>query len=173
MDIFKDVYLKSQVKEKFKRCDWADATDVAFYVQDMRSEERKRVLDELVPKRICPYCSNLKINSKSWVVSKDKKKAMCRGCFMRKVPDRKLVASSRVDLQIFTPQLRYRVDGHKIMLARSRADVSAYEFASHAGWASSYQYKLEDGTVRTVSAESAETILEVLARFGYYTKDEL
>jgi len=61
----------------------------------------------------------------------------------------------------------------EITRARSKIRISANEFAKQAGWSSTYQYKLEDGSVKSVTSELAETILEVFLRFGYYTADEL
>jgi predicted transcriptional regulator len=61
----------------------------------------------------------------------------------------------------------------EITLARSKIHISANEFARQAGWTATYQYKLEDGSVKSITSEVAETILEVFLRFGYYTADEL
>lgn len=172
MNIFK--YVKLQSKEREAKCDWGDPTDVLFYLAELRHTERNRVLDSLVPKRICPSCGAVKCLSKSWVVSKDKKRAICRSCYMRKVPCKDLDETSKIPHSIFgEAEIRYKFDGTKFALARVYAEISAREFASFAGWSQSYQYKLESGKVASVNAETAETIMEVFARFGFYTKDEL
>jgi DNA-binding transcriptional regulator YiaG len=173
-DIFKEVKLKADSRPRKRKIEWDDPAEVMFHMKEMRSGERRRILDQLVPKRYCPECGRLKINSASWVISKDHTKAICRSCFQRIVPDKELEQSSKLEMRVFTSEtVRYIVSAQTITRAREKISISRREFARQCGWSASYQQKLEEGRVLTVSAESAQTILEVIRRFGFYTDDNL
>jgi len=175
MNIFKEVKMKSvDSKLKINKVEWGDPAEVAFHLQKMRLEDRLSLLNQIVPKRICPICECIKINTSSWVVSKDHTKAICRSCFQRKLPDKDLDKSSKLDCKLFAGmKIRYVLSHSEITRARFIIRISANEFARQAGWTATYQYKLEDGSVKSITSEVAETILEVFLRFGYYTTDEL
>jgi transcriptional regulator with XRE-family HTH domain len=63
------------------------------------------------------------------------------------------------------------MDNLALARVRERSGLSVKNFAMSAGWSTSYQYKLEAGEYKTVTAEVADIILEVLAKEGFYTKD--
>lgn len=177
---FKDVKkhfvgLKSiERRIKFNRCEWDDPAEVALYARIARSSERNAQLDKLVKNRVCPVCECLKIHSRSWVINKEGTEAICRACFYRCNPPGDVDKTSKIDVSIFSEKhVRYRVDHSKFTRARSVIRIGVAEFARNAGWSTSYQYKLEDGSVKTISADVADVILEVFARFGYFTNDEL
>ena len=70
-------------------------------------------------------------------------------------------------------EVRYSLDSHNLYSVRQRASLSAAAFAKLAGWSTAYQRKLEAGRVKTVSEETARTILTVLRERGIITKDVL
>jgi len=175
MNIFREVELRAASKpKKISKVDWGDPVEVAFHLREMRHKERTTILDELVPRRICPSCERIRINSSSWVVNKEKTEAICKSCYRRRIPDKDLDKTSKLDCKLFVEmKIRYRVSAIEISRARAKINISVNEFARQAGWSAAYQYKLEDGSVLTVTSEVAETILEVFLRLGFYTKDVL
>lgn len=144
-----------------RKCDWDDPTDVALYRSELRGEDRQSLLDALVPDRYCPLCQQLFIESRQWVLSKNRTKAMCRSCYQTR-----LHGEGSYSLDIFSnPELRYTVDGKKLVESRQALGVSQRKFAEKAGWSHGYQHKLESGPIRTVSAAAADTVIEVLQYF--------
>lgn len=60
--------------------DWEDVNE---YRRDRYLAGRIKLLDKLVPKRICPRCGKFFPSRMSWVVNKQKTIAVCRSCFSK------------------------------------------------------------------------------------------
>jgi len=159
-------------RERRKKCDWEDPEDVALYKQEQYQALRLAVLNELVPTRVCPGpCGQLRLSSREWVVSTDRKAAMCRRCFHNRY--NKPGGAQILDLVLFPATMtRYKLDGGSLTLARVKTELSVRAFAHRAGWSLSYQRKLEDVS-STVNEATARAIITVLQECGVTTKDIL
>lgn len=150
-----------------RKCDWDDPVDVRAYRQEERSRIRNEILDRVIPTRKCPCCSQLKLESSSWVISANCKKAICRSCYFRKWPVKTVNSPER----LFVEERRFAVDGLTVKKLREAIGVSNREFARRAGWSRTYQGRLEKGEFRTVSNDTASTILKVFEELGITTRD--
>ena len=159
-------------RELGRKCDWDDPDDRNLYLRDERFKSRAATLDALVPTRTCPHCRVLKLASKSWVIDKARKRAVCRSCFwiaFGKLPNETV---QDVNVCIFSnEETRYDISGIALKTARTIADVSMAEFARRAGWSRPYQMRLERGEVKSVNQDVAKTILQVLREAGLVTID--
>jgi len=180
MNEFKDASLRLQdyqnkvaqyERELGKKCDWENPEDVALHKHEMRFADRVDLLNLLVPNRICPLCEKLRISSRSWVIKIDKKLAICRSCFQRNIPDKK-VKRMEISRSLFSNiTYRFDIDAFGLQAAREEANISEWEFARRMGWSHSYQCKIESGQVKTVDLITAESILGVFRENGFITKD--
>lgn len=163
---------RAHEREIRRKCDWEDPEDVAAYRQEKHAETRLAVLNELVPTRVCPGpCGQLRLSSREWVVSKDRRAAMCRRCFHNRYS--KPGGVQVLDLTLFpTVVTRYKLDGEALTRARAATKLSVRAFAHKAGWSLSYQRKLE-AAAETVNEANAKTIITVLQDCGVITKDVL
>lgn len=70
-------------------------------------------------------------------------------------------------MKLFTPaEQRYKIDAHCLIIIRERLNLSVLQFAEIIGWSTSYQYKLESGSVSTISEKTKKEIETTLARCG-------
>lgn len=150
-------------------CDWSSLEDRNERSSDKRLEDRDRVLNELVPNRICKECSKTYLKNRSWIVNNDR--AICRSCFFRqRIAERMSKLSERcLGKDLFSePQIfvRYALNKQRMMDLRKGAGMSISEFARRAGWSRSYQRKLESDLVSTVTEDTKETILSVFREVG-------
>ena len=180
MNEFKDASLRLQdyqrkvaqyEKELGRKCDWEIPEDVALHKHEMRFSERVDLLNLLVPNRVCPVCETLRISPRSWVIKKDKKLAICRSCFQRNIPDKKVVKMEISRTLFSNISYRFGIDAFGLQAAREEADSSEWEFARRMGWSHSYQCKIESGEVKTVDLVTAEAILGVFREHGFILKD--
>jgi len=162
-----------------QKCDWQDPEDVAFYKHERRLNERIEVLSKIAPSRVCPGCGEFRASHRSWVISLDGKKALCRSCFSR------AVYKSTTGLQIASQavvcrkeifpvrELRYCIDPFYLCQIREELGISRKEFATRCGWHVSYQRKLESGIIKTVGLDNAEVLLQAIQELGGETQDLL
>ncbi len=177
MNIFKEA---RQILDGFKtaedhekrralnKCEWYDPRDKSAYLSSLRLAEKEKQ----IPKdKVCPACGSVIVSPRSWVISKDKKRACCRSCYFSGVlkgGDKEI--SPR---KIFTNvEIRVKIDGYQLKALRDAKGLKLAAFARVAGWTTTYQYKLET-QVKTVKLETAETIIETLERFGVATLDSV
>ena len=73
--------------------------------------------------------------------------------------------------RLFVEERRFAVDGLTVKKLREAIGVSNREFARRAGWSRTYQGRLEKGEFRTVSNDTASTILKVFEELGITTRD--
>lgn len=76
-----------------------------------------------------------------------------------------------MEIKIFEEIRRFKLDGQFLRQARNELQLGTREFARRAGWSESYQMQLENGTVKTVDADKAATILQVINEEGGITLD--
>lgn len=138
-----------EARQISRKCDWKDQNDKAFHYSLSRVERRRRLIAHKTG-GICPKCKERVINSRSWVVRKDKT-VVCRTCHFGgiRVMKKEMVV----------------IDGFRIASLRDAAGIKLYAFATKAGWSIAYQWKLENKTKR-VSKETYEVIAETFQRFG-------
>lgn len=160
---------RAHARELLKKCDWSNPEDYAEYKSDKYLSKRLAVLDNLVPTRRCPACSDIKLSSREWVVNADKTAAMCRKCFHGQKTNP--TEQQTMDIAIFPQTItRYRLDRDALTRARCAAGLSPGAFARRAGWSLTYQRRLEEN-VETVDADKVTVILTVLKESGVMTKD--
>lgn len=144
------------------KCEWDDLSDVNVLRSEKRFRMRTAILAELVPKRICPECKVIRPRLGQWMITKDGMKAICRVCYFKK-------AARHIDEEklgrVFTRDIRYKVDCRLLTEIRECLGISMAEFARRIGWARSYQKKLEDGLVLSVSQRVVEDVLELIRSF--------
>jgi len=170
--ILADVERQEAKIGKWRKCDWEDVDDVKEYHRYERQKKREAVLNRLVKNRVCPCCKSVRLSPRSWVVSKDEKKAVCRSCFHSGVADKKDGGGAGVKRNLFgDTTVRYAFDGFELSCVREAIGVSAAVFARRAGWKAVYQWKLESGKVKSVTLETAEVLLETIESFGFRTLD--
>ena len=160
-------------KELARKCDWDDAEDVQLHRSEERMRERLALLEKLVPKRICVRCGSGPFpDSRSWVINKSKKVAVCRRCFS--TPPARLVVLDFTKL-FGDAEVRYPLDGRVLVRMRESMGLTQSKFAELAGWSRVYQHKLEGDCVHTVSSEVAEVIVQVLREMSSkdVNKDDL
>jgi len=157
-----------QQKDKSKLCDWQDEEDKALLRQDSRVAERKRVLDVIVPTRVCPSCHRRIFMDSHWVV--EKKLAWCRSCFHsnHKVSDDEVSGSI-----ITRVVLRVEFDGWKIKTMRHKMGVGAQAFADKCGWTKPYQEQIERNAMKSLSLEAITTIIQVFENLGVIIIDAI
>jgi hypothetical protein len=73
---------------------------------------------------------------------------------------------------IFKPE-RFLFDQRLLIELRIASGLSMSEFGRIAGWGLSYQQKLEDGGIKTVSPEAMNVIIIILNDYYITTRDEL
>jgi hypothetical protein len=154
--------------------DWDDPFNFSEYYAIKNFQKRKDLIDSMCPTHICPFCNKLVLSYRSWVISKDRKKICCRRCFHTGmiVTAKKIIdCRSRRIFGAHVPRVEF--DGHQLICAREMIGIKASAFAHQAGWSASYQQKLENGTVKSVTLSVAETILDTLERFRCVTGDSL
>lgn len=156
--------------EKLQKCDWKDPLDRKLYLQDRRGEKRRKLVNRLAPKSVCPYCGRFVMSLRSWVVSKKDDDICCRSCFASgqgEVSEQK----THYNREVFGDPI-YRIGFNGFQLAAIREDmgIKLSSFARTAGWSNSYQHKLEN-KVKTISLEVAEVVVQTLERFGCTTDD--
>lgn len=154
--------------------DWDDPFGVSEYYAIKNFQKRKDTIDAMVPTHICPFCNKLVLSYRSWVISKDRKSICCRKCFHTGmvVTGRKIIdARGRKIFGAHIPRVEF--DGFQLICARELIGIKASAFAHMAGWSTSYQQKLENGTVKSVSLNVAEIILDTLEKFKCVTGDSL
>lgn len=162
--------------ERFMRrkCDWDDPDDVNLYRRSIRAEDRRAILDRLVPDRRCPSCRTVVVNSRSWVINKRRTKVRCRSCWSIMFLEPKLEEEGRLK-RIRVKQAiaraggdepRFTFNGVALETAIQMADMTKAHFSRRAGWSASYTQKLVNGRVRSVNADTAKVILTVLAEGG-------
>jgi DNA-binding XRE family transcriptional regulator len=158
-------------RRRSRKCDWKDLADVAEYRKDQRYEEREKIILSVAPDRKCPSCSRLVMELSRWVVSKSEKSACCRSCWDRNKKSQAIEKPKQFSRLIFRPDIRCSIDRLAFLAAREEAGLTQSEFARRAGWSRSYQRKIEDGIVATVTVDTAETILVVLSEAKLDTPD--
>ena len=62
---------------------------------------------------------------------------------------------------------RYRMNSKNLKIARMQTGLSQKRFADSMNWGLSYQARLEGGGVKTVSDETAKSIVETLVAHGF------
>ena len=160
------------------RADWEDPSDVAAYRSAEYVREREQLLHRLVPDRRCPgMCKRRIMQSRSWVISKDGKRAICRSCHFRMLMAAEPNVKNLPD-RIFTRSNRYHIDGATLRQARETAGLSVGEFARRCGWSRPYQSHMERHVATsekemTVAVDKAQKILEVLRSRKVTTDDIL
>ena len=154
-----------------RACDWGDPDDVLFYKSQRQLAEKKALLSKLVPDYKCPKCAGLVVMLRSWVISKDKSRALCRSCFDRIRCNAPVITPMELNVTVFRPLERWAFDADAFVTARRAVNVSQNEFARLVGWTRSYQRKLEGGTVVSCSRETRETILKVFEKLKITTRD--
>lgn len=157
-----DKAMETLRRELAEKCDWDDPEDVAVYRSSVRSKDRAKILDLLVPSRACPYCFKVHTSSKAWVINKKHTVACCRSCYSGNLPDKQDI------ILLFTlPVIRLEFDYNLFFEMRARSGLSQSRFAELAGWSQQYQNKLENGYVKTIDIEKAEMILQVFKEAGH------
>ena len=161
------------LKEMEKVCDWDDPSDIAEYRASLTLKKRLDLLDKLVPTRHCPVCGELKISPRSWVINKRKSKAICRSCFAVHLGGREGERHLLKGAVFGEKVVRVVINGEVLEDVRREAGITRAEFARKGGWSKSYQSKLEQGDVRTITSEMAEIIEEVFAEYNLMIEDTL
>lgn len=160
-----------------RRCDWDDPTDVAYMKRMDRNDVRQALLDKLVPDRKCPLCKEMVLKSQSWVVNKTRRKAICRSCWNITVLNPKFVRGEGEDgihgMGYIQLKRIFAITGERKRVAFNCVALSqAIQIAGHtkasfsrrAGWSGPYTSQLlNPERTRTVSADTARVILQVLA----------
>ena len=155
-----------------RRCDWDDPSDVAEYRKEERRDERREILDRLVPSRFCPECDDIKPGLRQWVIAADQSAAICRSCHQRRFGVKGVIVNLQIRL-LGDRFVRYEIKPDMIRKARARTGLSIREFARQAGWSKSYQTKIEklDGGVQTLSVDSVRVLFTVLRENGVIPQD--
>jgi len=168
----RDILAGIKDAEKKYKCEWGNIEDVVFYKSKVRLDERKRLLDRLVPDRVCSICEKLRISNKSWVMNKEKTSVICRSCCLRKFG--KIVEEISFSHNLFNGiQFRVAVKGQRVAQLREELEITQREFSRQCGWSKGYQGGLENGKFKTISQMAAETIIEVFSNHGVVCKDVL
>lgn len=117
----------------------------------------------------CLGCKQVKTDPRSWIISKDKTKAVCRSCFAaRRWSDFKKYNSKILEIKLFENEIRrYRYDPLILCRMRETLKLSVEQFAAIAGWSSIYQYKLESGFYETISQSKKDELCEVFRRKSF------
>lgn len=155
-------------KQAAIKCSWEDPLDVAEYMKDYNMKERMEIISRIHPTLECPTCKTKIEESYKWIVSKDKKKALCKSCHQyltyNKIesPDDQKSAD---DLFQEAPK-RFVFDSHLFVKVRCHLGISAGKFAELCGWSRQYQSKLEDGEFFTISEEKRDVIQKVLEKLS-------
>ena len=162
---------KALQREINRKCDWDNPLDVAAYRRDLRYEEREKLLNELVPRRVCPSCGRFVWGMRGWVINKPKTLAVCKSCYA--------MANSKgnkdnvfLDLVIFpTREVSYVVDGDALKQARLSLELSMKKFADKLGVHQTFISRLENGQQRTLRQDLAEMVMDTLALHNKMTFD--
>lgn len=159
---------KAEDRIKKKVCDWDDESEVSLKRAEERKEERKRVLDAIVPDRVCPKCKTKIFLDSYWVVKDGL--AWCRSCFHS--------FSNKDDGEIFGSivkkvVVRVEIDGWKIRALRGRANIGINIFAAEMGWTVVYQDQIERGKQKTVTLDVFERIVKAFKKHGAEVTDSI
>jgi len=158
--------------ERFKKCDWDDPDDVSLYKSQKRIARRDETILRLCPDKRCPSCGRIVLQSARWVISKDRNKVICKSCHQRLMNNKAPDSVEVFEYSIFTPE-RYSINPQLLVQAREMSGLSLREFARRAGWGRSYQQKIEDGTIKTVSIDVVNILICVLNDSNVTTLDSL
>lgn len=69
--------------------------------------------------------------------------------------------------------IRYPLNSFELIRLRESIPLSVEQFAAIVGWSPAYQYKLESGKVKTVSAKTANEICSAFSRCGCKITEQL
>lgn len=75
---------KRKQENKKARTKVRDAGGLVSYNRAKRVDDRKELLDRLVPDRRCKVCKVVKTRSRQWVIVR-RSHAICRACFMKMI----------------------------------------------------------------------------------------
>lgn len=159
-DLFAGIELAEKVfnREKFKKCDWNDPEDVATYKRTQNITQRNEFLNKKYPDRRCPCCGRIVLQVNRWIIDNDNRTGICKSCFKRlagrKIPDVVQVFNHK----IFSPE-RYSINSQLLIQVRELTGLSVREFSRKAGWGRSYQQKLENGQIKTVSTDVVNILI--------------
>jgi len=159
-------------RELFKKCDWNDPKDVAHYKKLKRIDARNRVIKRLCPDRKCPSCGRIVLQTNSWVINKKESEAICRSCYFRLINNQVPDKVQELNYNIFIPE-RYSINGQLLLQTREKTELSLKEFARLAGWGRSYQTKLENNEIKSISGDIVNILIAVLNDNGVTTLDTL
>jgi len=116
----------------------------------------------------CPRCRCVKMNPSSWIVSKDKKKVLCRSCFRSYGWKTQVVKSRLSKIKLFSQEIkRYKMNALGLCRLREQLNLTVEQFAEKIGWSIPYQYKLEDGTFSTISEKTMKEICQLFSHEGF------
>jgi transcriptional regulator with XRE-family HTH domain len=138
---------------------------------------RFRLIGSLTNQYKCPCCGKVKTNPRNWVISKDKKKVLCRMCFS--ICGWDYQRKSKIDfskIKLFTEEdaeLRFPLDSLSLCRMRENLKLTVEDFSSLIGWSVSYQYKLESGRVSTISQKIMDEICTAFKRKGFDLKNNI
>lgn len=161
------------IQEKLdeKVCDRSDKMDISVMRRDSIVEKRKKILDNIIPGRICPSCKRRIYLDSSWFVKEKERFAICRSCYsVKNVKSDGEVVGGFIN---GAPIIRFPVDGWKIMKLREKVGVGIKAFASKVGWTKAYQYQIERGSCVILSIESVERIISVFEEIGVNITDTI
>lgn len=159
--------IKDANRVNVRKCEWENPVDVAAWRSSVGLKDRIRILDSVVPNRVCG-CGRMVLSPRSWVIKKDGSGAQCRSCYY----SCEEWIDAGVNVEVLDTSIigdlvpRYEIKGAVICEVRRRCGVSCVKFAERCGWGTSYQRKLECGKFKTVSADTAEILLRVFAEIG-------
>ena len=156
-----DMAEKQAIKEKLG-VDWKDGQEVKLYQKEKHSEERKRELDRVVPSRVCPCCKRRIWLDKLWVITRGGQ-AYCRSCYYCKVnPNTEKIVGSFIT----ETSVRFNIDSWKLKSLRVKSGIGFKAFADLMGWTDAYQYRIENGQIKSLRAEVVDKMLDVFDDVG-------
>ena len=132
-------------------------------------EQRLSIIKKLTYGTLkCPRCRCVKTNPSSWIISKDKKKVLCRSCFRSYGWKTQLIKSRLSKIELFSQEIRrYKLNSLVICRIREQLNLNVEQFAEKIGWSIPYQYKLEDGTFSTISEKTMKEICQLFSHEGF------
>lgn len=147
-------------------CSWEDPSDVAFYRSEKKQRERERMIRRVSPKMNCPMCKEVEPNIRQWIVSRDRSRTMCRKCFYKLQHNPPPSGKIKTMLPLAKHEPRFIVDDELLTDLIDKTGISSRHFARLAGWSASYQQKLENGSINSVSEENLGILVKVFEKLG-------